>query len=245
MNRSHTVNRSSRRRSGHAFLLTSLVVFQLGSILLLSANSIATELSAIADTKAQYEEDLAEWRQDMHIHQNEVTLLKLDKLDFNVLALGLRFDVREYDDTYHPKTASFKSTTEMVNGKSEPKLVVDIDIAGIIDNLKSKGQAERDALVARAAALTAEARSLNTRQADLKTEEARIGARKMALDQRKAALDMMEQQVQQEELDEQCTVTTFDDSDLEAIEFIPDTELTTDVLDPFEDIVYTNGDDGP
>lgn len=181
----------------------------------------------------------------MLIHQNEVIQFKLDKVDFNVLVLGLRFDIKEYNDTYHPKIASFKSTTEIVNGKTEPKLVVDIDIAGILDNLRPKGKVESDALKARAAELTTERRSLNTRQADLLAVSAQIGARKLALDQRKAALDMMEQQVQQEELDEQCAVTTFDDSDLEVIEFIPDTELTTDVLDPFEDIVYTNGDDGP
>lgn len=239
------MNRSSRRRSCHAFRPSSLDAFQLESIRLLSAASIAAELTAIADTKAQYKADLAEWKQDLVIHQNGVTQFKLDKIDYNLLVLGLRLDIREYNDTYHPKIASFKSTTEFVNGKSEPKLVVDIDIAGILDNLKPKGQVDRDALVARAAALTVEARSLKTRQADLLAVEAQIGARKMALDQRKAALDMMEQQVQQEELDEQCAVTTFDDSDLEVIEFIPDTELTTDVLDPFEDIVYTNGDEGP
>ncbi len=60
----------SHRHASRAFRPSSFGPVQLESRRLLAAG-IAAEVAAIADTKAQYRADLAEWKTDKIIYQNK------------------------------------------------------------------------------------------------------------------------------------------------------------------------------
>lgn len=205
------------RRPSRAFIPTAFGTVRLESRRMLDAASIAAQLAAIADTKAQYKADLAEWKTDKGLYNQDLISWKLDRNDMNVRIGQLNTDIDKFNDDYKPKSISFKQTVELdqVTGKLMPKISLEIDLGSLFNRtLHPNAESERTALINRGKAFDTEAKGLDTRLKALEVEAADLKARKDALDVRKMALDMAEVSVQMMEMDDNVAVTEFNDDDI-------------------------------
>lgn len=233
--------RNSSRRPSRAFRPSSLGISHLEPRVVLSAESIAAALTEVADTKAQLEADIAQYKLDYIIHQNNGISWQQSVTDFNVRVLALRVDMIDFFNEYKPKKITLKSESKVVNGKTEWSFSVEADLTGIIQDLLANAQSKKQGFETRAAAFTTERNQLEQQLADLRTDSADLAKRKADLDKRKQDLEMMEQGIDQEEIDENMAPTIFDDSDIEDYPDFDGSDLAAaEVLPGWEDLVLEN-----
>jgi len=222
---------------------------QLESRLVLDAASIPAEVAAAMAAKTQLKDDLANWKLDYIIFQNDNILYKLDKSSLAAEVTTLRGKVKEFNDTYKVKTnLKLAYSTDQALKDAPPTLSLEFDLTGLKGAILNTATADKAALQSDADRIGLESSAMKLRAKELATRAQALKDRKALLDKENNDLQGKEELAVMDEMMSGVAVTDFSDPDLNSLEADADTiageldyslqELNHDygqILDPFDD----------